>query len=175
MGAVGTWAGCFPRHPERLNPGRSQGASVEAGKGVCARACVRVYVHPERLNPGRNQGTSVEAGKGVCARACVRVCMCTGRGSTQGGVRAPLCRLERVCVCVRVCVCDENETLSYFLIHHPARQESQIASRLGVSRLVKKLKLEFISVSAYIQTNLLLLCFTFLCFTDIADFSFFPY
>ena len=73
MGAVGTWAGCFPRHPERLNPGRSQGASVEAGKGVCARACVRVYVHPERLNPGRSQGTSVEAGKGVCARACVCV------------------------------------------------------------------------------------------------------
>ena len=82
-------------------------------------------------------------------------------------------------MCVCVCVCartrDENEALSYFLIHHPARQESQIASRLGVGGLVKKRKLEFISVSAYIQTNLLLLCFTFLCFTDIADFSFSPY
>lgn len=67
-----------------------------------------------------------------------------------------------VCACARAHVCDENEILGYFLIHHPARQESQISSRLGVSRLVKKVKLEFISVSVYIQTNLLLLCFTFL-------------
>ena len=107
----------------------------------------------------------------------------TRRGSTQGGIREPLWRLERVCVCVCVCAhtcaCayarDENEILGYFLIHHPARQESHIASGLGVSRLVKKVKPEFISVSVYIQTNLLLLCFTFLRFTDIGDFSFFPY
>ena len=100
-----------------------------------------------------------------------------------GGIRERLWRLERVCVCVcvraRTCACahacDENEILGYILIHHPARQESQIASGLGVSRLVKKVKPEFISVSVYIQTNLLLLCFTFLRFKDIGDFSFFQY
>ena len=96
-----------------------------------------------------------------------------------------LCGGWKGCVCVCVCACahtcacayarDENEILGYFLIHHPARQESHIASGLGVSRLVKKVKPEFRSVSVYVQTNLLLLCFTFLHFTDIGDFSFFPY
>ena len=104
MGAVGTWAGVLPQapgeaqpreesgrlcggwkgcacvrayvHRERLNPGRSQSASVEAGKGVCA-----------------------------CVRACVRVCVCAPGEAQPREESGRLCGGWKGCVCVCVCVC----------------------------------------------------------------------